>query len=350
MRRVAYIKALGCVVSYKNESEPLLFNELNARCQGVKLTGRGRSAAMFTLPDYAALVSAQRTDPFVFLRHVHPVLRTAEISGTTADFTVFADMLNLVIPYIEDGDTLTCQCRLVANEPIAYANGDLNTLLAEALKNKGYPIDPKAADTVVSLTVFDHIACMGISRPEDNASRWSGGVLFFAKAEDDLISRAEFKLEEAFEVFDIQAREGMRALDLGAAPGGWTNYLAQRGLLVDAVDPAELSGAVLRNPNVTHYKMTAQEFAQSGPKNHYDIIVNDMRMDTRESVDITRAMSVYLSENGCCVLTLKLPKGQVQKRINSAREMLSKTFEAVQVRQLYYNRSEVTIMMKSKRR
>ncbi len=52
-----------------------------------------------------------------------------------------------------------------------------------------------------------------------------------------VVSRAEHKLAEAIHVFGLDLRAGMRAIDLGAAPGGWTFLLAERGLDVVAVDP-----------------------------------------------------------------------------------------------------------------
>ena len=41
-------------------------------------------------------------------------------------------------------------------------------------------------------------------------------------------------------------RPGMRAVDLGAAPGGWTWQLVQRGLQVTAVDNGPLKGSIAR--------------------------------------------------------------------------------------------------------
>ena len=163
-----------------------------------------------------------------------------------------------------------------------------------------------------------------------------------------MICRAEFKIEEAFEVFGIQVREGMKALDLGAAPGGWTHYLNKKGIRVDAVDPAALDDALLEQPNVRHYRMTAQEFARIHGEDTYDLIVNDMKMDNNQSMDILCEMSRLLEKNGECLMTLKLPKEGVQKRINVVRKVLGERFGTVRIRQLYYNRSEATVYVKNK--
>jgi 23S rRNA (uridine2552-2'-O)-methyltransferase len=57
-------------------------------------------------------------------------------------------------------------------------------------------------------------------------------------------SRAHFKLRELDERFRL-LRRGMRVLELGAAPGGWTGYLESRigdGLLI-ACDPRPVAAA-----------------------------------------------------------------------------------------------------------
>ena len=45
----------------------------------------------------------------------------------------------------------------------------------------------------------------------------------------------------------------------GAAPGGWTGYLARRVQRVIAVDPADLDPAVLALANVTHLRMKSED-------------------------------------------------------------------------------------------
>ena len=80
----------------------------------------------------------------------------------------------------------------------------------------------------------------------------------------------------------------------------------------------------------------------------YDLIVNDMKMDTNQSMDILCEMSRLLEKNGECLMTLKLPKEGVQKRINVVRKVLGERFGTVRIRQLYYNRSEATVYVKNK--
>ncbi len=337
-----YCNALGFIATYKPLDEPLLFNEMNSRLDGIELKIRGKSSAAFYVNDYATAVEEIHKESFVFLLHIHPFMYKSDICGKRSDFDTYASMLEKLLPMLALSEKIVCQCRIDSAVPKDYSNKELTTLLADFLQDRGYIISPQDAMISVSLTVYDNSAYMGISFLEDNVSDWTGGVLFYSKS-NDVICRSEFKIEEACKVFNVQISEGMRALDLGAAPGGWTHYLSQQGVLVDAVDPADLSEDVLKLKNVKHYQMTAQKFATIESFSQYDIMVNDMKMDTNQSVDITCEMSEQLRGGGICLMTLKLPKSGAMKRINIARKVFGRKFETVMIRQLYYNRSEVTI-------
>ena len=342
MDKKNYCDALGFVVSYKSLDEQLLFNEMSSRIKGLKLERRGKTSSAFYVNDYASVVEEMHKESFIFLLHIHPFMSKRDICRKYSDFDTYVFMMEELLPRLLPTEKIICQCRIDSTVPMEYSNKELTTLLSSFLRNRGYIIAPQDATISVSLTVYENSAYMGISFLEDNVSDWTGGVLFFSKTED-VICRAEFKIEEACKVFNIQILEGARALDLGAAPGGWTHYLSKQGVFVDAVDPANLSEDVLKLKNVKHYKMTAQEFAANNSFSQYDIMVNDMKMDTNQSVNIVCGMSEQLRKGGICLMTLKLPKNGIMKRINIARKVLGRKFETVKIRQLYYNRSEVTV-------
>lgn len=342
MNKSDYCKAVGFIVSYKTLDEPMLFNEMKNRLQSIELEKRGKSSAVFSVSNYEDVVKEIEREEFIFLSHIHPYMITKKINGDLSDFEIYVEMLNKILPFLQRTETLVCQCKIEAYDPLQYTNKDLTTLLVEGLTNHGFQIAPQNAEIAISMTIYDDQAYMGVSYIKDNVSDWTGGVLFYSKA-DDIICRAEFKIEEACKIFKIELTDGMKALDLGAAPGGWTHFLARQGLFVDAVDPANMDENVLRMGNVKHHKMTAQEFVKNRKAATYDILVNDMKMDTSESVDIICEMSNQLKEGGVCLMTLKLPKTGAFKRIGIARKVLQKHFTMVRVRKLYYNRSEVTV-------
>jgi 23S rRNA (cytidine2498-2'-O)-methyltransferase len=110
--------------------------------------------------------------------------------------------------------------------------------------------------------IADNLAYTGLSQPEENLSIWSGGMRHYA-IRPDTVSRAGFKLMEALEEYPIVFKknsENSVALDLGAAPGGWTKVLLERGLKVVAVDPVQLAPVLQADKNVEYYSGRAHEY------------------------------------------------------------------------------------------
>ncbi len=92
-------------------------------------------------------------------------------------------------------------------------------------------------------------------------------------------SRSTLKLDEAFLVLldeDERARwlkPGMSAVDLGAAPGGWTWQLVRRSLRVTAIDNGPMDAALLQSGLVTHVREDGFRYR---PKKAVDWLVCDM--------------------------------------------------------------------------
>ena len=95
----------------------------------------------------------------------------------------------------------------------------------------------------------------------------------------DAPSRSYLKLAGAFEVFlnrkeqALWLKPQMTAFDLGAAPGGWTWQLVQRGLKVTAVDNGPLKGAAASHPAIRHLRQDGFKFR---PQRPVDWLVCDM--------------------------------------------------------------------------
>ena len=183
---------------------------------------------------------------------------------------------------------------------------------------------------------------LGVSSPHWNLSPWMRGECRIPRAKTS-VSRAEQKLLEALEL--CPRLGGRRALDLGAAPGGWTRILAERGFQVDAVDPAELDPRVAALPEVRHHATTAGGFLEQGPRPAYDILVCDMKMKPLMACGLMLEFASLLKDKGLLILTLKLAKGP--SALKMARESLGRlepSFRILQARQLYFNRHEVTVI------
>ncbi len=75
----------------------------------------------------------------------------------------------------------------------------------------------------------------------------------------DAPSRSTLKLDEAFIHFipkdeqETRLSSGMRAVDLGACPGGWTYQLVRRGMFVAAVDNGAMDEKLMETGQVKHY-------------------------------------------------------------------------------------------------
>src|SRR5260370_5127302 len=164
-----------------------------------------------------------------------------------------------------------------------YSSGHLNQALAEAIAEETGAVESiKNPQLVVTLLCTTEKGYIGISTTEENLSDWPGGARHFAQTPEQ-ISRAEFKLLEALEVFGVSLPAQGRALDLGAAPGGWTRLLLEAGMHVVAVDPAKLDPRLSGQTHLEHYRGYAEAYLEDAVKRHrrFDIITNHMLLHAR---------------------------------------------------------------------
>lgn len=284
-----------------------------------------------------------QTQPPIFVRHICPVQETVALTGTGADLarleqTVTRQFLDLVEP----DWPFSVQTRLLADAP--YKPFDVNSALADVIQTRtGAPLDVRQPVQILSVVVAAKTAYLGLSLAEHNLSDWAGGVRRFAR-ESGQISRAEFKLLEALEVFRIELPPRGIALDLGAAPGGWTRVLRQREQYVTAVDPAQLHPSLQADKSVRHKQMTAEDYLAEYPDS-FDLIVNDMRLDARDSARLMVSYAPYLYRHGLAIMTLKLPKEKRRPAIDHSFNILRQAYQLQNARQLFHNRSEITVYL-----
>jgi 23S rRNA (cytidine2498-2'-O)-methyltransferase len=212
---------------------------------------------------------------------------------------------------------------------------------------QGVPLDVRRPEQVFSVVLTPAQGYLGLSRAADNLSDWAGGARRF-KREAGQISRAEFKLLEAIELFRLSLPADGVALDLGAAPGGWTRILRKHAMRVVAVDPGDLDQRVAADLAVEHVRQTAQRYLRTADE-PFDVILNDMRMDAQDSAQIMVAATRNLKDSGWALATLKLPRKGVERIASLALEVLRKRYEVIGARQLFHNRSEITVALKQPR-
>jgi 23S rRNA (uridine2552-2'-O)-methyltransferase len=111
-------------------------------------------------------------------------------------------------------------------------------------------------------------------------------------------SRAVYKLKEIDEKKKL-FKPGMSVLDLGAAPGGWTQYVAEKiggkGHII-ALDilPMDPLGDVVVIQGDFHEDAVLDTLMQAMPNDGVDVILSDMapNMSGNIAIDIPRAMAL----------------------------------------------------------
>ena len=285
-----------------------------------------------------------RKYPPIFIRHVCPVLQT--IQPSTVE-NIVEDVLAEFVEWMDPDMPFSVQTRIFGD--VGFKPFDLNTAVSKTLQvATGAELNVRQPMQILSVVVTEDITYAGLSLAVHNISDWAGGVRRFAR-EKGQISRAEFKLLEALEWFHIDLIPNSVALDLGAAPGGWTRVLRQREQYVTAVDPANLDFALQEDTNVRHLAIAAEDYLEMYP-DKFDLIVNDMRMDARDSARLMVAYAPYLYDEGLAIMTFKLPSENRESALDHALNILRRPYQIVGVRQLFHNRSEVTVVLKPQKR
>ena len=293
--------------------------------------------------DFFALAEQWRQQPPIFVRHICPVQTVFSLADGIDNLvetavTTFTHLLEPEWPF-------SVQTRVLG--ALSHKPYDINKPLSEQLaKASGAALDVREPFQILSVVLAGEEAYLGLSLAVNNLSDWAGGVRRFAR-EKGQISRAEFKLLEALEVFAIELPSRGRALDLGAAPGGWTRVLRQKEQYVTAVDPAWLHASLQKDKGVRHLRLTAEEYLEQYPDT-YDVIVNDMRLDARDSARLMGEYGRYLYPHGLALITLKLPEKGYDSALDHGLNILRQHYTVAGARQLFHNRSEVTVYLKPK--
>lgn len=194
-----------------------------------------------------------------------------------------------------------------------------------------------------------HAAYVGYA-PLDNSSHWLMGIPRL-RASRQAPSRSALKLEEALlRLLSVDEREtvlrpGMRAVDLGAAPGGWSWQLVQRHLFVLAVDNGPMQAELLESGQVEHIREDG--FRYQPPKS-----VDWMVCDIVDKPKKVTALAIRWLVNGWCrqsIFNLKLP---MKKRWQELQQCLTILHDelgeagidaTIRCKQLYHDREEVTV-------
>jgi 23S rRNA (uridine2552-2'-O)-methyltransferase len=114
-------------------------------------------------------------------------------------------------------------------------------------------------------------------------------------------SRAVFKLEE-IQKADRLLKPGMTIVDLGAAPGGWSQYAAKvlngkgRIVALDLLEMPALPGVEFIQGDFNDEAVLEQLLSQLGPGQKVDLVMSDIAPNMMGIADVDHDRSMQLAE------------------------------------------------------
>ncbi|MCR4304211.1 MAG: 23S rRNA (cytidine(2498)-2'-O)-methyltransferase RlmM [Gallionella sp.] len=220
-------------------------------------------------------------------------------------------------------------------------------------------ISPRRNNHLPRLHIFfpgKSSALIGTSDPHNSAATIMGIARQSMPAEAP--SRSTMKLAEAIEVFMDRSeqtrllRQGMTAVDLGAAPGGWTWQLVKRGIRVTAVDNGPMKGALDNHPLAQHplVQHLRQDGLKYAPRKAVDWLVCDM---VEQPSKVATLIGAWFAAGWCkhAIFNLKLPMKKRIDALDSALGGIRKRLDEeginyrMMAKQLYHDREEVTVFL-----
>ncbi|MGC9317311.1 MAG: SAM-dependent methyltransferase [Armatimonadota bacterium] len=225
-----------------------------------------------------------------------------------------------------------------------FTSRDVELALADVFVTPdGPPVDLEEPQQVLSVEIFQDLAFMGMNAAEHLLRKQLRRMRRWAPGERP-ISRAELKLREAIDEFGLKLPAGGRALDLGAAPGGWTRVLADQMAEVVAVDPADLDERVSALPNVTHIRSRAEEL-DAERLGRFEVLTNDMNLGPEDSAQLMCETAELLVRGGVAVMSIKFVTRHRARHVREVRRILADSYTDIRVRRMPHNARETTAVM-----
>lgn len=225
--------------------------------------------------------------------------------------------------------------------------------LAQALK-RARLLDASAPRRLHAFFPQSGNAILAAAEPDASAP-WPQGIPRL-KFPNSAPSRSTLKLDEAFLVLltagerERWLKPGMHAVDLGAAPGGWTWQLVRRSMRVIAVDNGPMAPALLDSGLVAHRREDGFRFRPVKP---VDWLVCDMVEQPRRVAEL---IARWLGEGWCrrAMFNLKLPMKQRYMQTRQCLDAIAQQLKTrgklgeLRAKQLYHDREEITVFAQVK--
>jgi 23S rRNA (cytidine2498-2'-O)-methyltransferase len=265
---------------------------------------------------------------------IAPMLEALQAHGAT-----FGDLV-MEHPDTDSGKPLSGLARSLGNA--------LRPALVKARRLSPRP-EPQRLRLHVFLLDGTH-ALLAASDPYDS-SPWPLGIPRL-KLPHSAPSRSALKLEEALHTLLDETerarwlKPGMKAADLGAAPGGWSWVLARAGLHVTAIDNGPLAESALATGMIRHERADGFRWQ---PTHALDWMVCDMVEQPRR---VAARMADWFANGWCrrAIFNLKLPMKKRYAEVQAdmadfvARCDAAGTPTQWRAKQLYHDREEITVL------
>jgi 23S rRNA (cytidine2498-2'-O)-methyltransferase len=163
------------------------------------------------------------------------------------------------------------------------------------------------------------------------------------------VSRAYLKMVESLAWSALPVTRGQRVAELGCAPGGASQALLDRGLLVIGIDPAVVDPRVVEHPRFTHLRKRADDVRRRDFRG-VAWLAADMNVAPETTLDAVEAIVTYPAVNiRGLLLTLKLLDWRMAEAIPGYLERIARWgYKNVRARQLAHNRQEICVSAQCK--
>jgi 23S rRNA (cytidine2498-2'-O)-methyltransferase len=184
---------------------------------------------------------------------------------------------------------------------------------------------------------------IGYHRAGSLVSRYPGGMMTL-EPPPDMVSRAWLKMEEGLRWSQLPILTGARVVEIGSAPGGASQALLARGLVVTGIDPAEMASVVLNQPRFTHIRRRSTQVRRREFR-PIRWLTADMNVAPNYTLDAVEGIVTHPAVNiRGLLLTLKLPDWGLAEHVPEYLHRIRIWgYNEVRARQLQHDRREICV-------
>ncbi len=292
----------------------------------------------------------------IFLYSIFPISATVKITEDEYLESIYKLCMKAI--GTSCAGSIKAEC-LDLNSKRGYSAKDIEVYVGKRLEEDGFSVDLKNPDFFLYLVLMNMKGYAGCGRYAELSRSYIEPFRHYGH--EYKVSRSELKLAEAFDEFGIKAKGGV-ALDIGAAPGGWSLFMALHGFRVIAIDKGSLdydaikkagvsvkvaedgkeAGKLLKKFEILHIKSDA---AKVSFKDISDIrlLANDANLQPSESCGLMGRFYGSMGKDSEIIMTIKCATRNVENYIKEAKDGIGDVWQIDRIMALPSNRQEVML-------